>query len=153
MFIFPIRCWTFDVRCSMFIFFHEQPFFQVIYTFLHLFPFSVRCSSFPFDVGRSMFDVHLFPRATFLPDHIYVSSSFPIQRWMFIFPIRCSMFDVRCSMFIFFHEQPFFQVIYTFLHFSPFNVGCSSFPFDVRCWTFDVRCSSVFSSDFSPRTG
>ena len=53
----------------------KQPFFQVICLFFHLFSFTIRCWTFdvrcsfvcffifshsPFDVGRSMFDVHFF---------------------------------------------------------------------------------------------
>ena len=81
-YLFFIRCWTFDVRCLMFISFLElsaslcwllvlrPPTTDLRPLFLHFFPFKIRCSSFlsfilffhsMFDVGRSMFDVHLFP--------------------------------------------------------------------------------------------
>jgi hypothetical protein len=58
----------------------EQPFFQVICLFLHLFPFNVRCSS--------------FLRAAFLQDDTLASSSFSP------FKIRCWTFDVQCSFFL-----------------------------------------------------
>ena len=35
----------------------EQPFFQVICLFLHLFPFNVRCSTFIFSIAPSPFNI------------------------------------------------------------------------------------------------
>jgi hypothetical protein len=68
-----------------FVFKNPRSKLECLFLFLHLFPFNVRC--WTFDVRCSS-----FLRAAFLPDHMSVSSSFPIQH---------SMLDVRCSMFIF----------------------------------------------------